>query len=90
VPQGRKQSPKPSKKYKLPGPETREETWKASTGQFDVMHAAFVESAKVHQQLLEQLAPGLARHLGVDVAQLTAANRQAFERIAKAVTKQWP
>jgi hypothetical protein len=90
VPKGRKQSPKPPKQSKLPGPETRDETWKASAGQFEVMHASFVESAKVHQQLLEQLAPGLERQLGVDVAALTGANRQAFERIAEAAKKQWP
>jgi hypothetical protein len=87
VPKKRKQPAKPANKAKLPGPETRDETWKASAGQFEVMHAAFAESAKLHQQLLEQLAPGLERQLGVDVAALTAAHRQAFERIAKAVKK---
>jgi len=90
VPKGRKQPPKPAKKSNLPGPETRDEAWKASAGQFEVMHAAFVESAKAHQQLLEQLAPGLERQLGLDVAALTDVHRQTFERVAKAVKKQWP
>ena len=68
----------------------RDEAWKASAGQFEVLHAAHVESSMLNQQLVEQLAPGLQRQLGVDVAALTAAHRKAFENVAKAVKKQWP